>query len=164
MIRKNLIKDFLIVLIIFSLDRISKLYVILFYEKSINFELFSSKYLNFILTWNKGIAFGIFSFSEAKSYNFITLIILSIIFIIYFMILNSNGFKRYSLLMILGGALGNIFDRFLYRAVPDFIDFHIDNFHWFTFNVADIFISLGVFFMILLEFTDISKNKKNEYL
>ncbi len=164
MIRKNLIKDFLIVLIIFSLDRISKLYVILFYEKSINFELFSSKYLNFILTWNKGIAFGIFSFSEAKFYNFITLIILSIIFIIYFMILNSNGFKRYSLLMILGGALGNIFDRFLYRAVPDFIDFHIDNFHWFTFNVADIFISLGVFFMILLEFTDISKNKKNEYL
>ena len=164
MIRKNLIKDFLIVLIIFSLDRISKLYVILFYEKSINFELFSSKYLNFILTWNKGIAFGIFSFSEAKSYNFITLIILIIIFIIYFMILNSNGFKRYSLLMILGGALGNIFDRFLYRAVPDFIDFHIDNFHWFTFNVADIFISLGVFFMILLEFTDISKNKKNEYL
>tara|TARA_B100001121_G_C18326489_1_gene451221 strand:+ start:46 stop:540 length:495 start_codon:yes stop_codon:yes gene_type:complete len=164
MIRKNLIKDFLIVLIIFSLDRISKLYVILFYEKSLNFELFSSKYLNFILTWNKGIAFGIFSFSEAKSYNFITLIILSIIFIIYFMILNSNGFKRYSLLMILGGALGNIFDRFLYRAVPDFIDFHIDNFHWFTFNVADIFISLGVFFMILLEFTDISKNKKNEYL
>ena len=102
------------------------------------------------------------SFNEGNLYKYITILILIIILIIYFLLIKSDGFKRYSLLMILGGALGNFFDRVYYKAVPDFIDFHIENFHWFTFNVADIFISLGVFFMIFLEFTDNSGNKKNE--
>tara|TARA_B100001121_G_C18418017_1_gene493281 strand:- start:43 stop:537 length:495 start_codon:yes stop_codon:yes gene_type:complete len=163
MIKKNLIKDFLVILSIFFLDRVSKLYVISIYEKSLDIEIFLSKYLNLYLTWNKGIAFGMFSFNDEQSYNFMTYIILAIMFIIFFLIVKSNGYKKYSLLMILGGALGNFFDRVFYKAVPDFIDFHIDKFHWFTFNVADIFISLGVFFMIFLEFTDKSKNNKNEY-
>tara|TARA_B100000902_G_C26951347_1_gene735976 strand:+ start:31 stop:264 length:234 start_codon:yes stop_codon:yes gene_type:complete len=76
------------------------------------------------------------------------------------MISKSNGVKKYSLIFILGGALGNVYDRIFFKAVPDFIDFHVGNFHWFIFNVADIFITLGVFFMILLEFTDINKSKK----
>ena len=67
------------------------------------------------------------------------------------MIIKSDGFKKYSLLMILGGALGNIFDRIFYGAVPDFIDFHVGNFHWFIFNVSDIFITSGVIIMILIE-------------
>tara|TARA_B100000575_G_scaffold274101_1_gene257579 strand:- start:319 stop:813 length:495 start_codon:yes stop_codon:yes gene_type:complete len=163
MIKKNLIKDFLIILSIFFLDRVSKLYVISFYEKSSNIEIFLSKYLNLYLTWNKGIAFGMFSFNEEKFYNFMTYIILTIIIIIFFLMVKNSGYKRFSLLLILGGALGNFFDRVYYKAVPDFIDFHIDKFHWFTFNVADIFISVGVFFMIFLEFTDKSKNNKNEY-
>ena len=68
------------------------------------------------------------------------------------MLYKSNGIKKFSLMMILGGAIGNVYDRIFYKAVPDFIDFHIGNFHWFIFNVADIFISLGVIFMILSEF------------
>ena len=154
--------NFLIIIFIFAIDRATKLYVILLYEKNLNEEIFLSKYLNLFLTWNQGIAFGMLSFNEGNLYKYITILILIIILIIYFLLIKSDGFKRYSLLMILGGALGNFFDRVYYKAVPDFIDFHIENFHWFTFNVADIFISLGVFFMIFLEFTDNSGNKKNE--
>ena len=154
--------NFLIIVFIFAIDRATKLYVILLYEKNLNEEIFLSKYLNLFLTWNQGIAFGMLSFNEENLYKYITILILIIILIIYFLLIKSDGFKRYSLLMILGGALGNFFDRVYYKAVPDFIDFHIENFHWFTFNVADIFISLGVFFMIFLEFTDNSSNKKNE--
>ena len=155
--------NFLIIVFIFAIDRATKLYVILLYEKNLNEEIFLSKYLNLFLTWNQGIAFGMLSFNEENLYKYITILILIIILIIYFLLIKSDGFKRYSLLMILGGALGNFFDRVYYKAVPDFIDFHIENFHWFTFNVADIFISLGVFFMIFLEFTDNSTNKKNEF-
>ena len=155
--------NFLIIAFIFAIDRASKLYVILLFEKNLNEEIFLSKYLNLFLTWNQGIAFGMLSFNEENLYKYITILILIIILIIYFLLIKSDGFKRYSLLMILGGALGNFFDRVYYKAVPDFIDFHIENFHWFTFNVADIFISLGVFFMIFLEFTDNSTNKKNEF-
>ena len=155
--------NFLIIAFIFAIDRATKLYVILLYEKNLNEEIFLSKYLNLFLTWNQGIAFGMLSFNEGNLYKYITILILIIILIIYFLLIKSDGFKRYSLLMILGGALGNFFDRVYYKAVPDFIDFHIENFHWFTFNVADIFISLGVFFMIFLEFTDNSTNKKNEF-
>ena len=155
--------NFLIIAFIFAIDRASKLYVILLFDKNLNEEIFLSKYLNLFLTWNQGIAFGMLSFNEENLYKYITILILIIILIIYFLLIKSDGFKRYSLLMILGGALGNFFDRVYYKAVPDFIDFHIENFHWFTFNVADIFISLGVFFMIFLEFTDNSTNKKNEF-
>ena len=155
--------NFLIIVFIFAIDRATKLYVILLYEKNLNEEIFLSKYLNLFLTWNQGIAFGMLSFNDGNLYKYITILILIIILIIYFLLIKSDGFKRYSLLMILGGALGNFFDRVYYKAVPDFIDFHIENFHWFTFNVADIFISLGVFFMIFLEFTDNSTNKKNEF-
>ena len=167
MILKNLDKSFLIklslIFIIFATDRISKIYVIYLDNKLLGSEIFSSNFLNINLIWNEGIAFGFFSFNDKIFYNILTIIIIIIILIIFFMIIKSDGFKKYSFLMILGGALGNVFDRLYYKAVPDFIDFHIGNFHWFIFNVADIFISLGVFFMIFLEFTDKTKNKKNEF-
>ena len=154
MIIKNLGKNFFInsflVILIFLLDRISKIYVIYLDKKFIGSEIFSSKFLNIILIWNEGIAFGLFSFDVKLFYNILTTIILAIIFI-FFMVIKSNGFKKYSLLMILGGALGNIYDRIFYNAVPDFIDFHVGNFHWFIFNVADIFITMGVIFMIMFE-------------
>ena len=123
-------------------------------------EIFNSAYLNITLTWNKGIAFGLFSFNEEYLYNILTLIITIIIIILVIMSLKSKSFKRYSLLMIVGGAVGNLHDRIFFNAVPDFIDFHIGNYHWFIFNVADIFISLGVIFMIILEFI-CNNNKKN---
>ena len=166
MILRNLNKNFLInlflVFLIFLSDRFSKIYVINLNEKIFGSEIYHSKFLNITLIWNQGIAFGLFSFDDTKIYNMFTILILIIILIIILMTINSEGFKKYSLLMILGGALGNFFDRIIYQAVPDFIDFHIGNFHWFIFNVADIFITVGVFFMILLEFVNTNKEKKNE--
>ena len=163
MIIKNLGKNFLInlffVLLIFFLDRISKIYVIYLDNKILGSDIFSSKYLNINLIWNEGIAFGLFSSADKTFYNFLTIFILIIILIIIIMLNKSEGLKKYSLLMILGGALGNFFDRVIYRSVPDFIDFHVGQFHWFIFNVADIFITVGVFFIILLEFTNINKVK-----
>jgi signal peptidase II len=150
------------VFFIFFLDRISKLYVIYLHDKRFGGDLFSSDYLNINLIWNEGIAFGLFAFEESKFYNFLTLFISLIISVIIYMVIKSNGLKRFALLMIIGGALGNLYDRVVFLAVPDFIDFHIGNFHWFTFNIADIFISVGVIFMILLEFIDNNKDKINE--
>ena len=168
MIIKNSGKIFFInlffVLLIFLLDRISKIYVIYLDKKLLGSEIFTSKFLNISLIWNEGIAFGLFSFDEKYLYNVLTLFIAIIITIIFFILIKSTGLKKYSLLMILGGALGNVFDRIFYKGVPDFIDFHVGDFHWFIFNFADVFITLGVFFMIFLEFTDNSKNKKNEFL
>ena len=160
MIKKNRFISSSFIFLIFLLDRVSKTYVIYLNDKLLGSEIFSSKFLNISLIWNEGIAFGLFSFNEKIIYNLLTIIILIIILIIFFMVLKSYGLKKYSLLMILGGALGNVYDRIFYGAVPDFIDFHVQNFHWFIFNVADIFITIGVIFMIFLELTDININKK----
>jgi len=165
MIFKSLTKYFYINLIfiflIFILDRVSKVYVIYLNEKSYTSEIFSSKFLNISLTWNQGIAFGLFSFDQSDLYNFLTIIIFIVIFFIFIMLIKNKGLKRYALLMIFGGAIGNLFDRIFFKAVPDFIDFHIGEFHWFVFNLADIFITIGVIFMILLEL--IGNSKKNDY-
>ena len=157
-LNKNFIVNLLLVLSIFLLDRFSKVYLIHLDKKYIGSEIFSSKFLNIRLIWNEGIAFGFFSFSEIYLYNILTGLILIIIFIILIMILKSEGFKKYSLLIIFGGALGNVFDRIFYKAVPDFIDLHYGELHWFVFNFADIFITIGVIFMILIELFD---NKEN---
>ena len=157
---KNILINFFIVLLIFLIDRFSKLYVINLDKKFLDFEIFSSKFLNIHLIWNEGIAFGLLSFNQSTFYNILTIIILFIIFVIFLMVTKSVGLSKYALLMILGGALGNIFDRIFYKAVPDFIDLHYGNFHWFIFNIADIFITVGVFFLILLEIFYNNKEKK----
>ncbi len=166
MIGKNLNKNFIInitlVLLIFFIDRLSKLYVISVNERNLDPNLFVSKYLDIYLTWNEGIAFGLFSFKEEFIYNFLTLFIFLIIIIIIFMILKSYGIRKYSLLLILGGAIGNFYDRIIYKAVPDFIDFHIGDFHWFIFNIADIFISTGVILMICIELISKDNIKRDE--
>ena len=156
--RKNFFINSFLVLLIFLIDRLSKIYVIYLDKKFLGSEIFSSKYLNINLIWNDGIAFGLFSFQKSNLYNFLTLIIIAIIFLIIFMTAKAEGIKKYSLLMILGGAIGNVFDRLFNRAVPDFIDFHIGNFHWFIFNIADVFITIGVIFMILIEIIGNNKN------
>ena len=156
---KNFYISFSIVALIYFLDRISKIYVIQLDKNNLGSDIFNSTYLNIVLIWNKGIAFGLLSFNESYLYNIISLIIAIIIIVLVIMSLKSQGFKRYSLLMIVGGALGNLHDRFFFNAVPDFIDFHIGNFHWFIFNVSDIFITLGVISMIVLELFD-NKNEK----
>jgi signal peptidase II len=156
---KNFYISFSIVALIYFLDRLSKIYVIQLDKNNLGSDIFNSAYLNIVLIWNKGIAFGLLSFSESYLYNIISLIIAIIIIVLVIMSLKSQGLKRYSLLMVVGGALGNLHDRFFFNAVPDFIDFHIGNFHWFIFNVSDIFITLGVISMIVLELFD-NKNEK----
>ena len=160
MIKKNFFINSSFILLIFLLDRISKTYVIYLDKKLLGSEIFSSKYLNISLIWNEGIAFGLLSFNHGNLYNLLTILIAVIILVICFMIYKSSGIKKYLLIFILGGALGNIYDRIFFNAVPDFIDFHINGFHWFIFNVADIFISLGVIFMIFFEIID--NNRKKE--
>jgi signal peptidase II len=156
---KNFYISFSIVSLIYFLDRLSKIYVIQLDKNNLGSDIFNSTYLNIELIWNKGIAFGLLSFNESYLYNIISLIIAIIIIVLIIMSLKNQGFKRYSLLMIVGGALGNLHDRIIFNAVPDFIDFHIGNFHWFIFNVSDIFITLGVISMIVLELFD-NKNEK----
>ena len=165
MIFRNLNKSFYtnlsITFLIFITDRISKIYVVNLSDQSYTRDLYSSKFLNINLIWNDGIAFGLFSFDQNNLYNILTVIISIIIVVIFKMIIESNGIKKYSLIMIFGGALGNLFDRIYHRAVPDFIDFHVEEFHWFVFNVADIFITIGVIIMILFELI-LNNQKKNE--
>ena len=158
MITKNLTKNFyislLIVFLVYALDRISKTYIIYLDKINNGSDIFLSSYLNISLIWNEGIAFGLFSFEKSHFYNVLSLAIAFVILILITMAVKNTGFKRYSLLIIIGGALGNLFDRVFFSAVPDFIDFHIGEFHWFIFNVSDIFITLGVIAMIILELID----------
>ena len=160
MIKKNLFLSSSFILLIFLIDRISKMYVIHLDQKLLGSEIFSSKFLNINLIWNNGIAFGLLNFEKENLYNLLTALILIIIIFIALMSINTKGFKKFSFLIILGGAIGNVFDRIFTKAVPDFIDFHIGNFHWFIFNIADIFITIGLIFLILLEITDNNKIKK----
>ena len=155
---KKTLLNFGIILIIFLADRLTKIYILKIAEVENAVDIYINTYLNFYLIWNKGIAFGLFSFNERFIYNIITAIILLIIVVILVMVIKNKGFKKYSLMFVLGGSLGNVFDRIYYSAVPDFIDFHINDFHWFVFNVADIFITLGI---VCLIFDEILINGKN---
>ena len=149
-----------LILAIFFVDRISKIYIIKISALESKVDIYLTEYLNFYLIWNKGIAFGLFSFNESFIYNSITGIIIIISIIILIMTYINNGLKKISLIFVLGGALGNLFDRIYYSAVPDFIDLHFNDFHWFVFNVADIFITLGIICLIFDEI--FVNNKKNE--
>ena len=157
---KNILINSIIILIIFLADRITKTYILKIAELENIVDIYLTSYLNLYLIWNKGIAFGLFSFGDNSIYNLISLVIVVITLVILFMIVKSNGFKKYSLILVFGGSLGNLFDRIYYSAVPDFIDFHVNNYHWFVFNVADIFITMGVICLIYAE--TFSNNKKNE--
>ena len=150
-LKKNFIINFLIILSIFALDRFSKIYVIFQNEKTLSAELFESKYLNINLIWNEGIAFGLLSFDQKLYYNLLTSLICLITLIILWMVIRTKGLEKLAFMVVFGGSLGNIFDRLYYSSVPDFIDIHFGDFHWFIFNVADIFITLGVLLLIYLE-------------
>ena len=162
MISKNLKFFFNISLIvpafIFTLDRISKIYVINLSKNSSDIELFSSKFLNITLIWNEGIAFGIFSAIHSYWYNLLTLAIVLIAIVILIMSIRQHGTQKYFLLIVFGGALGNLYDRIFFKAVPDFIDLHVGDFHWFIFNIADIFITFGLIMLILWETLPLNKN------
>ena len=160
MFRKHILSS-TIIFFIFIIDRVSKILVI---NSPVTYEdhgLAITSFLNFNLIWNERIAFGLFSFENLIYYNLLTILIFLITVIIIWLMFRSKGLEKLSYIMIIGGSFGNIFDRISYRAVPDFIDIHFDNYHWFIFNVADIFITLGIVILISKEIFS-SKNKKNE--
>ena len=154
---KKVLFEIFFVFLIFAIDRASKSIILHLSKITGEFQISLTSYLNLSLIWNRGIAFGFFSFEANLYYNLISFLIGAIILLIIIISKKSKGVEKISFLMIIGGALGNLFDRFYYKSVIDFIDFSFQNFHWFIFNVSDIFISLGVIILILLEF-----KKKNE--
>jgi len=138
-----------IIIIIFTLDRISKIQIINNFNDT---PYYLNDFINLNLIWNIGIGFGFFSTDLSYLYNLITLVISVIIIILLHIFLNSNILDKLIYAIIIGGALGNLCDRLVYKAVPDFIDLHYNNFHWFTFNIADIFISMGIIIFIIRNF------------
>ena len=159
---RKILFNIIIIIIIFTFDRFSKLFILNSAITGQTFEIYINSFLNLYLIWNKGIAFGLFSFEENLIYHLITTLIIIITFIIIFIIIKTNDYRAYFLVFILGGSYGNLFDRIYYSSVPDFIDFHINDFHWFIFNVADIFITTGVFCLIFVEIF-YKKNVNKQY-
>ena len=157
---KKTIIYFGIILFIFLADRISKLYILSILEDLGNVDININSYINLILVWNSGIGFGLFSFDQSQMYNVMTILIIFINLLIVYLIIKSKDKSAYFFLIILGGSLGNLFDRIYYSAVPDFIDISYKGYHWFVFNVADIFISLGIICLIFVEL--LNYKKKNE--
>ena len=142
----------------FVLDRASKEYVIKFFlsYQEPSYYLFS--FLNLTLVWNSGMAFGLFE-SESNTYHIISAIIASVIIILIIWLYKSTLLvEKIALSIVIGGALGNLFDRIKYNAVPDFIDMHYRDFHWFVFNISDIVITIGIILLLLSDI--IKKNEK----
>ena len=156
---KKTIIYFGIILFIFLADRISKLYILSILEDLGNVDININSYINLILVWNSGIGFGLFSFDQSQMYNVMTILIIFINLLIVYLIIKSKDKSAYFFLIILGGSLGNLFDRIYYSAVPDFIDISYKGYHWFVFNVADIFISLGIICLIFAELLNYKKVK-----
>ena len=140
-IKKENFYFLVIILLIFSIDRYSKIEIIKSYS---NQAFYLNSFINFDLIWNTGIGFGILSSTSSLIYNFISFLIFGVIILLGYYYFQSDKYEKFIFSIIIGGAMGNFYDRFFFSAVPDFIDFHIGNFHWFTFNLADVFITFGI--------------------
>jgi len=144
---KSTVGALLVVSFIFFFDRVTKIVII---NHQLNDQgIFVNDYLNFELVWNTGIGFGLFSQNANIYYHLISLLIFSVIVFLFYLMSKAIFLEKILFSLILGGAIGNLYDRLIYFAVPDFIDFHIKDFHWFTFNIADIFITLGIILIII---------------
>ena len=135
----------IIILFIFSIDRYSKIKIMNNFSDT---SFYINDFLNFDLLWNIGIGFGLFSSNSSIFYNLISTIIAFVIIFLIIIGIKSDKFDKIAFSVIIGGALGNFYDRIYFKAVPDFIDLHYKDFHWFTFNIADIFITIGVLCLI----------------
>ena len=154
-------KKIIFVFSVFFLDRLSKIYLLNLQANGSDIDFYVFPFLNFNLVWNTGIGFGLISLETNIFYHILTLIIAAVNIVLVFFIIKSKGIYVYLLALIIGGSLGNLFDRIYYYAVPDFIDFHIGNFHWFVFNVADIFITVGIIGLMLKELLKKEKISQN---
>jgi len=158
MTNKKKIYLFIFILVLFTIDRISKILILKNFLNHSSSEIYINSFLNFSLVWNSGIGFGIFQLEPNIFYLLISIIITAInLILIYWMLTSSNYLESIFISIILGGALGNLFDRYYYSSVPDFIDFHYESFHWFTFNIADIFITIGIIGLIIIDLIKIKK-------
>ena len=144
-------KKIIIILVVFVLDRATKIYLINLQGSGIDVDFYIFPFLNFYLLWNTGIGFGLVALESSIFYHILTTIIVIINLVLIFFLLKAKGIYVYLIALIIGGSLGNLFDRIYYYAVPDFIDLHFGNFHWFVFNIADISISLGIIGLIVIE-------------
>ena len=158
---KNLLSHLIIIILIFIIDRVSKVYLLNLHENGIDVDFYIFPFLNIYLAWNTGIGFGLFSTDPNIFYHFLTALIGIINLVLIILLFNLKGIRKYFISMILGGSLGNFFDRIYYFAVPDFVDLHIGNFHWFIFNIADIFITIGIICLIFVEIFSKNINKGN---
>jgi len=154
---KKVIIGIILLVLIFFLDRITKILILNIVEETGKLDVYVNSFLNLYLVWNKGIGFGLLSFDQKSTYNVISFLILLINLIIIYLIYIEKSLKTYFLLVILGGSFGNLFDRVYYNAVPDFIDLNYKGYHWFIFNVADIFITLGILCLIFSELLNYKK-------
>ena len=154
-------KKIIIIFIIFFFDRLTKLYLINLQASGTDIDFYILPFLNFYLIWNTGIGFGLASMETNIYYHILTTIIVFVNLGLIYFLLKSKGIYVYLLATIIGGSLGNLFDRIYYYAVPDFIDLHLGNYHWFIFNVADIFITVGIIGLILVELLKKEKVPKN---
>ena len=150
-------KKIIIILVVFFFDRATKVYLIDLQATGIDIDFYIFPFLNFYLVWNTGIGFGLASLETNIFYHILTAIIAMINLVLIVFLIKSKGIYAYLIILIIGGSLGNLCDRIYYYAVPDFIDIHLGNFHWFIFNVADIFITVGIIGLI---FTELLKKEK----
>ena len=144
-------KKIIVIITIFLLDRATKIYLINLQSSGTDVDFYINSFLNFYLVWNTGVGFGLASIETSFYYHILTSIIVIINIVLIFLLVKSKGIYTYWLALVIGGSLGNLFDRIYYYAVPDFIDLHLGNYHWYIFNVADIFITLGIIGLILTE-------------
>ena len=154
-------KKIIIILFIFGVDRLSKMYLINLQSSGTDIDFYIFPFLNFYLIWNTGIGFGLASMETNIYYHILTTIILIVNFILIYLLIKSKDIYKYFYAIIIGGSLGNLFDRIYYYAVPDFIDLHLGNYHWFVFNVADIFITVGIIGLMIVELTKKEKISSN---
>ena len=150
-------KKIIIILVTFFLDRGVKIYLLNLQATGTDIDYYIFPFLNFYLVWNTGVGFGLISLESNIMYHMLTAIILVINIVLIIFLIKSKGIAAYLVALIIGGSLGNLFDRIYYYAVPDFIDIHLGNFHWYIFNVADIFITVGIISFI---FTELLKKEK----
>ncbi len=154
-------KKIIIILTIFFLDRITKIYLINLQTEGTDIDFYIYPFLNFYLVWNTGIGFGLASLETNIYYHILTSIIAIINIGLIYLLIKSKKVYAYLIAMVIGGSLGNLFDRIYYYAVPDFIDLHLGNYHWFIFNVADIFITVGIIGLIVIEILKKEKISKD---
>jgi len=151
----------IIILSIFFFDRITKIYLLNLQESGVDIDFYIYPFLNFYLVWNTGIGFGLASMEANIYYHILTSIIAIVNIGLIFFLMRFKTISAYLIALIIGGSLGNLFDRIYYYAVPDFIDLHFGKYHWFIFNVADIFITAGIIGLILVEILKKEKISEN---